>query len=80
MDIVLVHAKLGALHHAMDGASRNTSVFVEADGFNITSVGCGESGSTKRDTVPVFAEIDRMLVSSVDGEVANQLVVRGSMK
>lgn len=29
MDIVLVPAKLGALHHAMDGASNNTSVFVK---------------------------------------------------
>jgi len=65
-----VHAEFGAFHNAMDGASSNTNVSVNADGFNIAGVG-GECGSIEEDAVPVLAKTDRMLVPAMDSEAAN---------
>jgi hypothetical protein len=70
MHVVLVHAEFGAFHDAMDGASSDTNVSVDADGFNIAGVG-GECVSTEKDAVPVLAKTDRMLVPAVDNEAAN---------
>jgi hypothetical protein len=69
-----VHAKFGAFHNAMDGASSNTNVSIDADGFNVTGVG-SKCGSTKNDAVLVLAKTDGMLVPTVDSEVANKLSV-----
>lgn len=74
MHVVFVHAKFGAFHNAMDGASSNTNVSVDANGFNITGVR-GKCGSTEKDAVPVLAKTDGMLVPAVDSEVANKLPV-----
>jgi len=79
LNIVLVHTELGAFHYAMNSAGGNTNVSVDANGFDIMVVGC-EWGSIKKDAGLVLAETDRMLVPPMDGEVANELVVRGSMK
>jgi hypothetical protein len=74
-----MHTELGAFHHAVNSAGSNTNVSVDANGFDIMVVGC-KWGSIKKDAGLVLAETNRMLVSAMDGEVANELVVRGSMK
>jgi hypothetical protein len=58
----------------MNGAGSNTNVSVDANGFNIASVG-GKCGSIEKDAVPVLAKTDGMLVPAVDSEVANKLSV-----
>jgi hypothetical protein len=70
MHVVLVHAEFGAFHNPVNGASGDTNVPTDVDGFNIASVG-GECVSTKKDAVPVLAKTDRMLVPAVDSEIAD---------
>jgi len=79
VNVVLVHTELSAFHYAMNSTGSNTNVTVDAGGFNITAVGC-EWDTTKKDAGFVLAEADRVLATSMDGEVANELVVRGPMK
>jgi hypothetical protein len=70
MHVVLVHTEFSAFHNAMDGASGDTNVSVDAYDFNIAGVG-NECVSTEKDAVLVLAKTDRMLVPTVDSEAAN---------
>ena len=79
MDVVLVHAELGAFYYAMNSAGSNTNVSAGANGFNITVVGY-KWDTAEKDAGLILAETDRVLVFAMDGEFANELVVRGSMK
>ena len=79
MDVVFVHTELGAFYHAMNSAGSNTNVSAGANGFNVTVVGY-KWDPAEKDAGLVLAETDGVLVFAMDGEFANELVVRGSMK
>jgi hypothetical protein len=74
VDVVLVHTELGAFYYAMNSASSDTDVSADANGFNITVIGC-EWSPAEKDAGLVLAETDRVLVPAVDGKFANELVV-----
>jgi hypothetical protein len=74
VDVVLVHTELGAFYYAMNSASGDTNVSADANGFNITVVGC-EWGPAEKEAGLVLAETDRVLVPAIDGEFVKELVV-----
>ena len=74
MDVMLVHTELSAFHHAMNSASGNTNVSVDANGLNVTRIRC-ERGSAEKDAVSVLSETDRMLFPTTDSEAVHELAV-----
>jgi hypothetical protein len=74
MDVVLVQAKLGALHDPVDGAGGDTDLFVVKDGWNVAIVGF-KWDPIKEDSVLVLAEADGVLLSAMDSEVSEEVVV-----
>jgi len=74
MNVILVHTEFGAFHHAMNSASGNTNVSVDANGLNVTRIGC-ERSSTEKDAVRVLSETDRVLFPTTNSETVDELAV-----